>query len=244
MALYVTLTDVQNGGGRTMYITVTNIQNRGSVSLSRCIENQKGVFEVALCQLTYYPHWFNISTKLHNNLLTAGGKRVVIPDGYYNVCELDDEFFQPHGASLQLHSPTGRLQIKTSGTHIVLPKGLQETLGFTVSNAPANAVTTAENLPLLAIYREVFVHLNEVSTSQNSHNGVPSTLLRSVPVENEKCGSGRTISFSSLQYKQLTADLITEITVRVLDEQGHAIDLDYLSAVLHLRETTRQANNG
>ena len=44
----------------------------------------------------------------------------------------------------------------------------------------------------LAIYREICVHLAEVSSSDNLHNGHPSTLLRSVPVENEKCGSCRT----------------------------------------------------
>ena len=43
------------------------------------------------------------------------------------------------------------------------------------------------------------MHLAEVSSSDNLHNGHPSTLLRSVPVENERCGSGRTETFPVLQ---------------------------------------------
>ena len=40
----------------------------------------------------------------------------------------------------------------------------------------------------LAIHPEICVHLVEVSTSENLHNDRPSTLLKSVPVENERCG--------------------------------------------------------
>ena len=47
------------------------------------------------------------------------------------------------------------------------------------------------------------MHLAEISTSENLHNGRPSTLLRSVPVQNERCGGGRTETFSHLQYKRL-----------------------------------------
>ena len=44
-----------------MYVSLTDIQNGEVVALSRLIENQMGVFEVALCDLTYSPLWYNIS---------------------------------------------------------------------------------------------------------------------------------------------------------------------------------------
>ena len=53
-------------------------------------------------------------------------------------------------------------------------------------------VSSSDKPHRLAVYREIGVHLAEVSSSDNLHNGNPSTLLRSVAVENEKCGSGRT----------------------------------------------------
>ena len=40
----------------------------------------------------------------------------------------------------------------------------------------------------LFTHREICVHLAEVSTSENLHNRRPSTLLKSIPVENERCG--------------------------------------------------------
>ena len=36
----------------------------------------------------------------------------MIPDGYYNVVELDEEAFRPLGAKLRLPPPTGRLQLR------------------------------------------------------------------------------------------------------------------------------------
>ena len=44
-----------------------------------------------------------------------------------------------------------------------------------------------------------------MSSSDNLHNGHSSTLLRSVPVGNEKCGSGRTETFHVLKYRRLSS---------------------------------------
>ena len=56
------------------------------------------------------------------------------------------------------------------------------------------------------------MHLAEVSSSDNLHNGHPSTLVRSVPVGNENCGSGRTETFHVLQYKRLLSDSVSQLT--------------------------------
>ena len=69
------------------------------------------------------------------------------------------------------------------------------------------------------------MHLAEKSTSDNLHNCRPSTLLRSVPVENEKCGGGRTETFPILQYKRLASGAIPQLTLMVLDVSGKQISL-------------------
>ena len=242
-----------------MYVTLTDIQNGEAVALSRLIENEQGVFEVALCDLTYSPLWFNISAKLGNNLFHVQGEIVGIPDGYYNVCDLNTEIFKPHGASLELHEASGSLALWTTSKKVTLLRGLALTLGFASYNSgagfdtfdgllalvderkferldvPANSQRMADYPNKLAIHRELFVHLSELSTSDNLHNGAPSTLLRPVSVENERCNEGRTVSFPALQYKRLTAGVISNMTVKVLDEHGGAVDTNYLSAVLHIR---------
>ena len=61
------------------------------------------------------------------------------------------------------------------------------------------------------------MHLAEASSIDNLHNGHPSTLLRSAPVKNERCGSGRTETFPVLQYKRLSSGPVSQLTVSLRD---------------------------
>ena len=79
------------------------------------------------------------------------------------------------------------------------------------------------------------MHLAEVSSSDNLHNGHPSTLLRSVPVENERCRSGRTEAFPVLHYKRLSSGSVSQLTISLRDTNGRRLSFQYLSATLHIR---------
>ena len=94
---------------------------------------------------------------------------------------------------------------------------------------------TADEPHRLAVHREVYIHLAELCTSENLTNGQPSTLLRSIPVENEKQGAGRTISFQVLQYKRLAAGPISQLTISLRDKKGKRLPFEYISATLHIR---------
>ena len=181
-----------------MYVTLTAIQNGEPVSVpgTAC-----GGLEVALCELTYYHRWLNISAELENGVFD--GRTVLgIPKGYYNVCELDKEAFRPLGAELSLHAPTGRLQIsskkkkkkkkKKKRKRLVLDRGLADLLGFSREFFEPGQSHIEDKPHRLFTHQEICMHLAEVSTSDNLHNGRPSTLLKSIPVENERCGGGRT----------------------------------------------------
>ena len=88
---------------------------------------------------------------------------------------------------------------------------------------PAGGATVPWNAgspSIVVVYREILVHLAEVNTSENLHNGRPSTLLRSVPVENERCRGGWTESFPFLQYKSLAFGAHPQLTLTVLDVNG------------------------
>ena len=103
----------------------------------------------------------------------------------------------PLGAIFNLHISTGRLQLSTK-KRLVLNSGLAKLIGFSRDRFEPGKTYIAGEPDRLAVYREICVHLAEVSSSDNLHNVHPSTLLRSVPVENERCGSGRTETFSVL----------------------------------------------
>ena len=79
------------------------------------------------------------------------------------------------------------------------------------------------------------MHLAEISTSDNQHNGGPFTLLRSFPVKNEKCGGVRTETFPILQYKRLASGAIPQLTLMVFDVSEKQLSFDYLGATLHIR---------
>ena len=68
------------------------------------------------------------------------------------------------------------------------------------------------------------MHLAEISTSDNQHNGRPSSLLRSVPVENE---TGRKHSLSC-STKRLESGTFPQLTRMVLDVSGKRLSFDYL----------------
>ena len=187
--------------------------------------------EVTLCDLTYYHCWLNIGAELGNSI--SDGRTVLgIPKRYYNVCELDKEAFRPLGAELSLHAPTGRLQLSAK-KRLVLNSGLAELLGFSRETFEPGQSHIADEPHRLITNREICVHLAEVSTSENLHIGRPSTLLKSIPIENERCGGGRT--FPVLQYKRLASGPLSQLMLTILDTGGRKLGFDYLSAVLHIR---------
>ena len=223
-----------------MYVTLTDVQNGESVYLTRSL---LGELEVALCELTYYHLWHNIrGTERVSNEHTT----MLVPGGYYHAHELDEEVFKLLGAKLHLDTHTGLLQLTTKNDKIVMTSELTEVLGFSqntfeaekmlLRNGPTRSskTYTADEPHGLAVHREVYIHLAELSTSENLTNGQSSTLLRSIPVENEKRGAGRTISFQVLQYKRLATDPISLLTISLRDTKEKRLPFEYISATLHI----------
>ena len=179
-----------------MHVRLTDVQNGEPVYLTRSLS---GGLEVALSELTYYHQWYNIgSVGRVSNEHTA----VLVPDGYYNARALDEEVFKPLGAQLHLDTHTGLLQLTTRNDKTMMSSELAKVLGFSqntfemvLRNGPTRFIKTytADEPHRLAIHREVYIHLAELSTSENLTDDQPSTLLRSIPVENEKRGVERTI---------------------------------------------------
>lgn len=219
-----------------MYIRLTDISNGQPVPLITTLCSRPDAeLEIALCELTYYHSWMNVSAELENNRVSNGDETTVIRDGYYNNCELNEKVFQPLGAELELNAATGRLQLSVSKQkHLVLNRGLAKFLGFTqLRFQPGSYI--ADKAHNLSIHKVICAHLAEVCTSENLHNGRPSTMIRLIPVGNERCGSGRTESFPYLQFIRLTTNPISQLTLSLKDINGKLLSFDHISATLHLR---------
>ena len=117
----------------------------------------------------------------------------------------------------------------------MLNRGLADLLGFSLEFFEPSQSHIADKPHRLITHREICVHPAEVSTSENLHNGRPSTLLKSIPFENERCGGGRIKTSPVLQYKRLSSGPLSQLTLTILDTGGRKLGFDYLSAVLHIR---------
>ena len=160
-----------------MYIHIPNLRNGQSLELVKCIDNSLGSAEIALCEILYYPKWYNISTQLKNNKFTKNGETVTIPDGYYSVCMLN-EFFKDHGCKVTINSANGRLKINVleDGIDIVLEKLLATTLGFVPGRL--DKINHGNFVPKLVTHKEICVHLDCIKTTDSFFRETPSTLLR------------------------------------------------------------------
>ena len=75
----------------------------------------------------------------------------------------------------------------------------------------------------LAPYKQLYVHLEQVNTSSNYFNGVPSTVIGVMPVVNKQFGDIVYTRFYP-EYRCLSNGTITELTIKVRDEHGNKID--------------------
>ena len=98
---------------------------------------------------------------------------MLVPYGYYNARELDEEVFKPLGAKLHLDTHTGLLQLTTRNDKIIMNSELAKVLGFSKNTFEGakmllrNGLTrsggtyTAGEPHRLAVHREVYIRLAE-----------------------------------------------------------------------------------
>ena len=204
-----------------MYITLTGIQNGEPASLARNLSARARV-----------ERWYNISSTHENNVVNEVHV-TRITDGYYNVCELNEDAFKPFfGAELHLLTPNGRLQM-SARKRLVLNRGLAKLLGFARDEFEPGKTYIADKPHRLVIHREICLHLAEITISDNLHNGRPSTLLISVPVE--KVWGRQDENIPYLAVKKVSSGAIPQLTLMILDVSGKQLNFDYLISTLHIR---------
>ena len=93
---------------------------------------------------------------------------MLVPDGYYNARELDEEVFKPLSAKLHLDTHTGLLQLTTKSDNIMVSSELAKVLGFSQNTFEGvklllrNDMTrydgtyTADEPHRLAVHREAY----------------------------------------------------------------------------------------
>jgi len=228
-------------------IVLTNLTG-SPIQLRQALGSGGASLCVGLREITYTVGWHNISTALNNNtfMVREGPKnirRIPVPDGYYNVDVLAGvmEAAMP-GLVVKSNVATGRVNLVLTNQNWQLSLAMVFFLGFTRNRGWLGEGThTADSCPACLNHRALFVHLDQVNTTGNVLNGHNISLLRHVPVGGEAFGETRTITYENPPFHRLNNGSIQELTVRILDEHGHSIDMHDLpySVTLEIQSQNR-----
>ena len=142
-----------------------------------------------------------------------------IEDGYYSFQQIAD-VFQGRNITLSVNETNGIASLITTD-ELKISKGLREILGFGDKRKfTANETHYGEKAIDFAIYKSLYIHLEQLNTAYNYFNGAPSTILASIPIANKEFGDIVTVRFENPEYKCLINDAITELKLEIRDENN------------------------
>lgn len=97
------------GPCRVMYVSMTDIQNGEPIYFTWNF-SAPGL-EVALCELTFYHQWHNVSAALEKTVRSQMGTPRRYPMGIITFANGVKSRLRPLGTELNSHAPEGRLQL-------------------------------------------------------------------------------------------------------------------------------------
>lgn len=213
-----------------MYHTISNIKN--TVNLQQYIDNREGNKQVGLKSFTYVLGWYNV---VNEYVQKTGERPHRIEDGYFSFQQIAD-IFNSLNITLTVNEHNGIASL-TTDNELKISKELKLMLGFGNKRKFEANITHVGNKCLdFATVKSLYIHLEQLNTSQNYFNGAPSTILAVVPVENKEYGDIVYVRFEHPEYKYLSNGAITEFEISVRDEYNHKINNHELtmSAVLEI----------
>ena len=222
-----------------MYITLT----KNSTQIGTVIEGER---LIALREIYFSAAWNNISSELENNKIifrNLGISNFIIPDGYYDFCTLKKLIKDRTDMELNLNTansivtltvPASRSKLYT----VIFQKKLAELLGFKVNlfSGFADKIRhyVADNPIKLTLNKIVFVHLDELSTTENILNGNRSNLLQIFPSGESAFCKPVNYTFKAPQYRRLREGIINSLTVTLKNENGEVLNVKDMVLVFEI----------
>ena len=225
-----------------MYVTLT----KNSSQLGTTIDNCRGERKIALREIYFSAAWNNISRELGNNTILVGTNQIIIPDGYYDFCTLKKLLLEECGIEIELNSANSSVTfiLPPEAKQYIFPKKFAELLGFKTGILENRIVIsgvngtkrkiTAPNSINLTLNKIVFVHLNELSTSENILNNNRSNLLRIFPSGESAFCKPVNFTFIDPQYRSLREGVINSLTVTLKNEAGKTLDVKDMTIVFEI----------
>jgi len=199
-----------------MYHTISNINK--TINLQQYIDNRDGCKKIGLKSFTYTMGWYNL---IDASVTFHGQPKKDIPSGYYSFQQLSD-LLEEFNIVLSVGETNG-IANTSSERGAKIGTQMKNMLGLR-SNLINSELTYGERAIDFAIYKNLYVHLDQLNTSTNYFNGSASTVLAVVPVENKQFGDITTVRFEHPEYKRLNNGTINELKLTIRDENGKEID--------------------
>ena len=198
-----------------MFHTISNIDK--TTDLQQYIDNRNSDKVIGLRSFTCVVGWYN----LKGAGLRLGRVRITIPDGYYSFYLLAD-YFQTHNVVLTLNKVNGFVTLHAS-EEVKLSKQLAKMLGFNKRLLPAN-VDSVSDVSADFSTKQLYIHLKQLNTAQNYFNGAPSNILTVIYTGQHSYGDFIHIKFAHPEFKCLSNGTISELDIKVCDENGVELD--------------------
>ena len=229
-----------------MFITLSNHDTSKKVDLAYGIDNCDGNKEVTVHEVSYTIKWLNVTgTEYYIDIKKreAPAERSVLPEGYYNFCILKETLFDPHGIDISLNKANLKVKVNfarnTEITNLVLSRELANLLGFEQTHGGGRKTFEADYPINFGVHKLLYIHLQELNSAKNLHNGVPSTLLRIVPAGALGFCDTVVIRFPTPQFKSLQTDHINALHLHIQGD-GKLVDVDDICVVLEIRKKTER----
>jgi len=206
-----------------MYLTITN--NLEDIRIYNGIDNNSGQLYIGLCEISYSAKLINISAKLYNNKMRLDNEHREIPEGYYNFHTFANKIFKPLNITAKLNHETLLVTlIIPTGKVLAMSINLATTLGFE-NNRFNEGTYTGEN-PIKRV--DLYLHLNELNTTENLLNGTPSSVLEIIP-------TGRfSKEYTTPRFKQLSKGFFENLNLSIKNEIGELVQFNDLCIVLKI----------
>ena len=217
-----------------MFQTLTNVQRGDSKNLIRCIENRSdknGELCVGLKSITYTVGWYNVETEQSLSWRRAGGERrtVEVPPGLYGFNQLK-EIIESVGSfgTIEINKNNGLITLTVANNQeLLLTDGLLSVLGLDDGRNGEwidNGIYIGDSPVNFATRKVLYVHLDQINTTDNIVDGMPSNLLTSIGLGCHSFGDIATIRVEHPEYKRLQNGTISELKITIKDEYGNIIN--------------------
>jgi hypothetical protein len=224
----------------TMFHTLTDVQLGKAVNLQQCIDNRSANLRIGLRSFSHYVGWYNtLAGETFEWWEVAGQTNTIcITPGLYSLDALVN--------LLRMELVTCQLEVSTvngivkmtipNGYECRLSAGLLSLLGLD-DYGWLDAGIYVGDRPLDFSYpKALYIHLDQLSTTNNMVDGAPSSLLAIIPMSLKGFGEVNTIYYSNPEFRLLQCGTIDELKLRITDSYGQSIDNHGLpfTAVLQL----------